>query len=161
MTKSGACAAVAAAVLTGCAGTREGARAAAPAAGIVEALAVKQPGALDWKPKEVLPKGAFGALLHGRLEEGPFDFFGKFPAGYTVPLHWHTNEVTVVMMRGSMVIGRPSQRDVEVEEGGFFVLPAKMQYMAHCERECMFLVHGERAFDILYANAADDPRGRK
>ncbi len=111
-----------------------------------------------WKPKEALPHGAFGAVLRGDPAHGDYDFLGKFPAKYTVPRHLHTNEVVVVMLKGTMVIGREGLPDVAVAEHGLFVLPAKLVYTAHCEAACMFLVHGEKPFDIIYADAKDDPR---
>jgi hypothetical protein len=126
-------------------------------------MPVANPSEFHWKPKDTLPPGANAAAVYGTPAEGHYDFFGKFPAKYTVPLHWHTNDCSVVMMKGSMVIGgRANQMpDVEIKEGGFFMLPGGMKYTAHCEKECIFLVHGEKPFDIFYTNPEDDPRNAK
>ena len=121
-------------------------------------LPVSHPAEFHWKPKDALPAGAFGAVLRGDPAKGDYDFAGKFPAKYTVPMHWHTNECVVVMLEGQMTIGRSGDKDVTIEKGGLFVLPAKLAYTAHCEKECEFLVHGSAPFDIIYANAKDDPR---
>jgi uncharacterized protein YjlB len=85
-------------------------------------------------------------------------FFGRFPPRFVVPMHYHTNEMMVVMMKGNMIIGRSGKPDVEVSEGGFFVLPAGMAHSARCEQGCTFLVHGNNPFDIIYSNLTDDPR---
>src|SRR6185436_5234652 len=89
-------------------------------------LAAVNPADFHWKPKEALPAGALGAVLRGDPAKGDYDFVGKFPRKYTVPLHSHTNEVVVVMLRGTMVIGRPGRADVAIDANGLFVLPAKL-----------------------------------
>lgn len=114
-----------------------------------------------WKPKDALPPGATGAVLRGDPAKGAYDFVAKFPDKFTVPMHSHTNEMTVVMLEGTMVIGRPKKPDVSIAKDGLFVLPAKMAYTAHCETACTFLVHGQKPFDIIYTNASDDPRKKK
>ena len=124
-------------------------------------LAVMAPADLHWKPKDALPPGAYGAVLRGDPAKGDYDFVGKFPAKYTVPMHSHTNECVVVMRKGAMTIGRTGQADVTVPEGGLFVLPAKLAYTAHCEAACEFLVHGTAPFDIVYENPKDDPRTQR
>ena len=121
-------------------------------------MAVVNPSDFHWKPKDALPPGASGAVLRGDPAAGAYDFLGRFPDRFTVPLHYHTSEVVVLMVKGSMVIGRPRRPDLTIAEGGLFVLPARMAYTARCQRTCTFLVHGERPFDIIYSNPADDPR---
>jgi hypothetical protein len=121
-------------------------------------MLVAQPADFHWKAKDALPPGAFGATLRGDPAKGAYDFVGKFPAQYTVPLHSHTNECVVVMLDGAMTIGRPGEPDVTIAKAGLFVLPAKLAYTAHCDAACSFLVHGDKPFDITYANPKDDPR---
>jgi len=123
-------------------------------------MLVQNPGGFHWKPKDALPPGAFGAVVHGDPTKGDYDFFGRFPDGFTVPLHTHTNDCSVVMVKGSMVIARPGRADVEIGEGGYFLLPGKMSYVARCQKACTFLVHGDKPFDIIYLDPKDDPRLR-
>ncbi len=115
------------------------------------------PAQLAWKPKDALPPGAHGAVVRGDPHQGPYAFFGRFPAKFTVPMHFHTNDVAVVMTEGAMVIETEagSQR---IEPGGYFFLPAAMRYVAKCGQPCTFLAWGEKPFDILYADPKDDPR---
>ncbi len=128
------------------------------AAAHADPMPVVQAADFHWKPKEALPAGAFGAVLRGDPTKGAYDFVGKFPDKYSVPLHSHTNECVVVMLGGTMVIGRAHEPDVAIAEHGLFVLPAQMAYTAHCEHACMFLVHGDKPFDIVYADPKQDPR---
>ena len=119
------------------------------------------PADLHWKLKDTLPQKpspAHAAVVWGDPPKGAYAFFGKFPAGFTVPLHWHTNEVLVVMAKNSMVITPDGGAPREIIEGGFFSLPAGMKYVARCAQECVFLAWGDKPFDIFYANPQDDPR---
>jgi hypothetical protein len=125
------------------------------------AMPVVNPSDMHWKPKTTLPPGANATVLYGDPAVGNYDFYGKFPAKYTVPMHWHTNDCSVVMMKGAMTIQRDGEKDVVIKEGGFFMLPAMMQYVAKCPTGCTFLVHGEKPFDIFYRNPKDDPRNKK
>ena len=75
-------------------------------------------------------------------------------------MHWHTNDVAVVMTQGSMEIEPQSGPAATIEQGGYFFLPGEMRYVARCAEPCTFLAWGEKPFDILYANPKDDPRIR-
>ena len=126
-----------------------------------QSLVVKNPADLQWKLKEALPQTpspAHAAVAWGDPATGAYAFFGKFPAGFTVPMHWHTNAVLVVMTKNSMVITPEGGVPREIQEGGFFSLPARMKYVAQCAQECVFLAWGDKPFDILYENLSDDPR---
>lgn len=113
---------------------------------------------LEWHPKKTLPPGAMSVIAYGDPAKGHYDFYGKFPANYTVPLHWHSFNCMVVIIKGSMIIKREGFADITINEGGFFNLPPKMKYIAYTPQDCIFLVHGEEPFDIFYANPNDDPR---
>lgn len=124
-------------------------------------MTVVQTAERHWKPKPALPPGAFGANLWGDPATGPYGFVGKFPLNFRVPLHSHTNDVRVVMLKGNMVISYPGEPDVEIAEGGYFLLPAKRAYVATCAKGCEFLAFDQLPFDIIYADPKDDPRNRK
>lgn len=132
-----------------------------PLTSAAEPFPISNPIDFHWKPKDALPPGASGAVLRGDPAKGDYDFVARFPAKYTVPLHSHTNECVVMMRKGAMTIARPGEKDVTIKEGGLFVLPARLEYTAHCRTACEFLVHGSAPFDILYTNPKDDPRARK
>jgi UrcA family protein len=133
----------------------------------IVAIAASQAGAevralnpqdLRWTPKETLPPGASAALLHGDLTTGPYDFLGRFPTAYHVPLHWHTHSVQVVLLEGRMIITPQGGERTAVEAQGFIDLPAQLRYTAACPQGCTFLAHGGMPFDIHYVDSADDPR---
>ncbi len=123
-----------------------------------EVFPVLNPAQFAWKPKDALPPGAHGAVVRGDPHQGPYAFFGRFPANFTVPMHWHTNDVAVVMTEGSMVIEPQQGTARRIEQGGYFFLPGQMRYVAKCAEACTFLGWGEKPFDIIYDNPKDDPR---
>jgi len=124
-------------------------------------MTVVHPADRHWKPKTALPPGAFGANLWGDPATGPYGFVGMFPDNFRVPLHRHTNDVRVVMLKGSMVIAYPGETEVTISEGGYFLLPARRAYVASCARACEFLAFDQLPFDIVYVDPKDDPRHRK
>jgi len=83
---------------------------------------------------------------------------GRFPAKFTVPSHWHSNDVAVVMTQGAMVIEAEGAPARTIEQGGYFFLPGQMRYVAKCALPCTFLAWGEKPFDIHYSDPKDDPR---
>jgi len=112
---------------------------------------------LNWVPKDALPHGAVGATVRGDPRVGPYAFLGRFPEKFTVPMHWHTNDVAVLMTEGSMTI-RTANETKRIDQGGYFFLPGSMRYVAECEHACTFLAWGEKPFDIYYLEPNDDPR---
>lgn len=123
-----------------------------------DSMIVKNINRLEWHPKTTLPPGALSAVVYGDPPKGHYDFYAKFPKNYTVPIHWHTFECNVIIIKGSMTIKRDNAADITITQGGFFTLPAKMKYIAYTPNECIFLAHGEKPFDIFYENPKDDPR---
>lgn len=123
-------------------------------------MTVKNISQLEWHPKNTLPAGAFSSVVAGDPTKGHYAFYGKFPARYTVPAHWHSFDCTVLIVKGGMTIKREDLEDVTIQQGGFFTLPGKMKYTAYTSEECIFLVQGEDLFDIFYVNSKDDPRNQ-
>jgi hypothetical protein len=124
----------------------------------MDSMTVKNLSQLQWQPKKALPPGAFSAAVYGDPAKGNYDFYAKFPANFTVPMHWHSYDCTVIILKGSMTIKRDGLPDRKIEQYGFFTLPGKMKYVAYCSQECLFLAHGIQPFDIFYQNPKDDPR---
>jgi hypothetical protein len=61
---------------------------------VAGARIAKNPADLHWKVKDTLPQTpspAHSAVAWGDPAKDAYAFFGKFPAGFTVPMRWHTN----------------------------------------------------------------------
>jgi len=110
------------------------------AAKMKEHMVVANPADFHWKPKETLPAGAMAANVYGDPTKGNYAFYSKFPAKYTVPQHWHTDDCMVAIIKGSMRIDPENAASVNIQEGGFFKLPGHMRYVAHTPKETIFLV---------------------
>jgi len=48
---------------------------------------VINPPQLAWAPKDALLSGAYRAVVQGDPHQGPYAFFGEFPARFRVRLH--------------------------------------------------------------------------
>lgn len=126
--------------------------------GNTASFAATSPGQLTWVPKEVLPKGAFSATAHGDPHSGAYAFYARFPGDYTVPLHWHTHDVEVAILEGSMTITYPGHEPVTIKPEGYFFLPARQGYVVHCDKPCLFLAWGSHPFDFHYSDQTGQDR---
>jgi hypothetical protein len=124
----------------------------------VDPVAVARPSELRWQPKETLPAGAFAAVAHGDPHAGPYAFYGRFPSGFRVPAHWHSADVEVILLAGTMHIERDGAAPRTIAPDEYVFLPAGLAYAAHCPEGCLFLAWGREPFDIHYVRAEDDPR---
>src|SRR5690349_23676333 len=72
-----------------------------------KAFIVHKPDQLQWQPAPAaLPKGAQVAVLRGDpTKPGIFTMRLKFPAGYVVNPHWHTQDEHITVISGELKIG--------------------------------------------------------
>ena len=125
---------------------------------------IVQPNSLKWGPAPPsLPKGAQIAVVSGDpSKEGPFVFRSKVPAGYKVPAHMHPADENVTVLSGTVDIGMGDKLDPKkgeaVKAGGFFHMPKGMHHYASFSQETIIQFNGIGPFEIIYVNAADDPR---
>jgi quercetin dioxygenase-like cupin family protein len=124
-----------------------------------------QPDQIKWGPAPPgLPPGAMMAVLDGDPgKDGLYVLRAKFPAGYRIPAHWHTNAEHITVLSGNFYAGAGDKLDkaqaTKLGAGGYLGLPGKMHHFAYCEEETVVQIHGMGPFDITYINPADDPRG--
>ncbi len=110
-----------------------------------------------------LPKGAKVAVLHGDPgKAGGFAIMAKFPAGYTVPPHFHSQDENVTVISGNLLLGAGDKAEAKgahsVKAGGYSFMPAKMHHFAMAKGETVIQVAGQGPFEVTYINPADDPR---
>ena len=84
----------------------------------------------------------------------------RVPAGYTVPLHWHSKAESPTVLSGTLELTMPDAgTHVQgVEDGGFHYVPANVRHVAHARTATQFQVHAEGPFDIHYVDPHDDAR---
>jgi quercetin dioxygenase-like cupin family protein len=108
-----------------------------------------------------LPKGAQVAVLTGDPTKGAaFAMRLKFPDGYKIPPHWHSNAEQLTIISGNFIIHMGDTMKAEphsLDAGGYHFLPAKMHHAAEIKGETIVQINGMGPFDIHYLNPADNP----
>jgi hypothetical protein len=129
--------------------------------------------AVTLTPKEIkwsdappdLPKGAQMSVLHGDpTKKDEFALRLKFPSGYKIPPHWHTNDEQLTIISGTFVIHMGDTMDAPAHELGqasYHFLPAKAHHAAETKSETIVQLDGMGPFDIHYLNPADNPKNKQ
>src|SRR2546422_7381244 len=119
---------------------------------------------IEWKDgPPSLPKGAKMVVLEGDpTQPGMFTMRLRFPDGFQVFPHWHTQTEHVTIVAGTLHLGmgerfdRASTRTLVT--GSFGYWPAGTKHFAWAEGETILQLHGQGPWTITYVNATDDPR---
>lgn len=105
----------------------------------------------DWMPlPDVFPRGGFFKVMHGDPARGASDFYFRFPAGYGVPMHFHSPAERVYVDGGTLQVRAFDGTTYLLREGGFTYVPERSPHRATCvsEVECTFYLHSSGPFDI-------------
>ena len=119
---------------------------------------------LKWGPAPPgLPAGAQIAVLSGDPgKAGLFTIRLKVPADYTVPPHHHPTDELVTVIDGQMSLGMGDTLDkakaATLNDAGYIALPANMNHFAFSGSGGTVQITSQGPFEIVYANAKDDPR---
>ena len=125
---------------------------------------VAMPDSLTWGPAPpALPPGAQVAVVDGDpMKAGSFSIRLKFPAGYSVPAHWHPTDENIVVISGAFMIGMGNKLDEGAMQtlppGGYAKMPRTMRHFAMVKEETIIHLYGTGPFVLNYVNPADDPR---
>jgi hypothetical protein len=123
-----------------------------------------RPDDVKWLPAPPgLPAGAKVAVLTGDPTKSvPYVLRARLPDGYKVPPHWHPTDENVTVLKGTLMVGKGEKFSADASEalpaGSFARMPRGMRHFAWAKGETIIQVHGIGPFDIIYVNAADDPR---
>jgi len=112
-----------------------------------------------------LPAGAQAAVLLGDpMKQGPFVLRLKFPAGFLIPPHRHSQAEVVTILSGKVAIMHGEKVDrakaTPLPAASFVNLPAGMPHYAAAEVESVVQINGMGPFDVTYVNPSDDPRSK-
>ena len=119
---------------------------------------------VQWKDGPVsLGTGAMMAVLQGDpTRPGAFTMRLRFPDGFRVNPHWHTQVEQVTVLAGALNLGMGDRFDRaatrRLSAGSFGYWPAGMRHFAWAEGETVLQLHGQGPWTITYVNPADDPR---
>ncbi len=116
--------------------------------------------AADLKWTDLDPTGAPGvkiADLWGDHTKGAFGAFFKFPAGFSAPLHTHTNTMKIVVISGTFLQAPEGKPEVRLGAGSYVVQPGgSYRHTTGCDKasECLFFAEGSGKFDLKPVEAA-------
>lgn len=122
---------------------------------------------MQWKDGPAsLPKGAQMMVLEGDpAQPGPFTLRFKFPDGFQVRPHWHTQTEHATVLAGVLHLGMGERFDRAATQalvaGSFGWWVAGTRHYAWAEGETILQLHGQGPWTVTYVNPADDPRGAR
>ena len=131
------------------------------------AMGLYVPTEIQWGPgPPTLAKGASSVVLEGDpAKEGMFTMRLRFPAGFVVSPHHHSQIEHVTVISGTLHFGMGDKFDRAktrpMPAGSFGYWPIGMKHFAYTEDETVLQLHGKGPWTITYVNPAYDPRGRK
>src|SRR5260221_8533264 len=118
---------------------------------------------LEWKEgPPSLPKGAKMAILEGDpTQPGVFTMRLRFPDGFQVFPHWHTQTEHATVIKGTLHLGMGDRFDrsstTALATGSVCDLPPGTNPFAWAEGETILQLHGQGPSTITYVDAGDDP----
>ena len=121
-----------------------------------DAPKITQSDAFTWQPAQGLPPGAEMTVLYGDpSKEGPFAVRFKFPAGYEIATHSHSNAefITVLSGMGRMTFGdKADPAGAEpLPAGAFMSLPAGAWHHLWIDQAAILELHSTGPFDVHMA----------
>ncbi len=72
--------------------------------------------------KDLAP-GASAALVWGDMDKGPYGAFTKFVPGASFPLHTHSSDIRIVVLKGAYVYRPEKGAEVRVGAGQYLFVP--------------------------------------
>lgn len=99
-----------------------------------------------------LPTCALNSVQSGDPTKGPSIILAKVATGCTIPWHWHTPNEHLMMVSGVARLEMKDGKPFTLRAGGFAMMPSRHVHQFHCERDCLFYVYSDAAFDICYVD---------
>lgn len=108
-------------------------------------------------PAPGFPKGAEIAVIRGDLSKPePYTIRFKFPDGYVIPSHWHTNDEEVTVLSGTLNVGTGDTVDktksTALSAGGFQVVPGKAHHYVYSTGETVIQLDGMGPRDTTFVH---------
>jgi hypothetical protein len=91
------------------------------------------------------------ADVWGDHTKGAFGAFVKAPAGWTTPLHTHTNAFKIIIISGTFLQTPEMKTEMRMGPGSYVAQPGgNYKHVSGCDKasECVFFVQSEGKFDL-------------
>jgi anti-sigma factor ChrR (cupin superfamily) len=115
---------------------------------------------LKWTDLDPGAPGVKIAEVWGDHTKGAYGAFIKFPAGFSAPLHTHTNSAKLVMISGTFIAGPEGRPEVRLGPGSYYFQPGvTYRHTTACDKasECVFFSVSTGKFDLIPAEAGKAP----
>ncbi len=95
--------------------------------------------------------GVKRAVLWGNPDEGASGVLYKFPAGQSFPLHYHTSEMKIVVLSGTLLYTPAGGSENKLGPGSYLSYGPKDQHISGTvqDSECTFFVEQTGKFDMV------------
>ena len=121
-------------------------------------------GLTDWQASKRTPGVFFMTLLGEATKPGAYVYRVRAPNGLRIPPHWHTKDMHLTVLSGTLVIvmgeSLDSTRARRYPPRSFLVMPAGMHHVEWFDGETVVHVETEGPFQTVFVNPGDDPRNR-
>jgi quercetin dioxygenase-like cupin family protein len=95
-------------------------------------------------------QGVQVAPLGGDPAKGPSHFFLKFAPGFSAPVHHHTADHFVTVLRGTLVLAVDG-KEQKLPAGSYFSFSGKKKHATRCEAgaECVLAMDVRGKWDVI------------
>jgi quercetin dioxygenase-like cupin family protein len=110
---------------------------------------------VKWEPLQGAPPGVMSATLWGDQTKGAYGGLTKFPAGFKAPLHSHTSDMKIVVIKGAY-----TYNGKKYGPGSYLFIPGgdKHESGGVDDSETIFLIQQTGKFDL---NPVEPPAEKK
>ena len=100
---------------------------------------------IKWEAMQGGPPGVMTATLWGNQAKGAYGAFTKFPAGFKAPLHYHTNALKAVVIKGAY-----TYNGKQYGPGSFVNIPGGLKHESGgvVDSETIFFIEQPGKFDL-------------
>jgi quercetin dioxygenase-like cupin family protein len=101
--------------------------------------------------KELAP-GASATVLWGDMDKGAYGAFTKFTPGTNHPLHMHTNEMRIVVLKGAYIYKPEKGPEQRIAAGQYLYVPAGDRHVSGGDAKEGVLMYTESTgkFDLNF-----------
>ena len=105
---------------------------------------------IKWEPMKGAAPGVMAANLWGNMTKGAYGGLVKFPAGFKVPLHYHTNDIKIVVIKGAYIYTPEGGKEKRFGPGSYVSYQGGDRHETRGaeDSETIFLIEQPGKFDI-------------